>query len=172
MSWTEDRVGILSKLWADGLSASQIAAELGGVTRNAVIGKVHRLGLSGRAKSSNNSGGRQKRASTRTASSYAKAGRARANAAGGTQSAPAPKHHVVVDIPKPTSLLMNLLQLTDTTCKWPAGDPQDEDFSFCGTKSRDGDPYCDYHCHLAYQPASDRRSKKAPRPMQTRLQAT
>ena len=51
MSWNDERVELLKKLWADGLSASQIAAELGGVTRNAVIGKVHRLGLSGRAKS-------------------------------------------------------------------------------------------------------------------------
>ncbi len=50
MNWTDERVELLKKLWADGLSASQIAAELGGVTRNAVIGKVHRLGLSGRAK--------------------------------------------------------------------------------------------------------------------------
>ena len=50
MSWTSERVDLLKKLWLDGLSASQIAAELGGVTRNAVIGKVHRLGLSGRAK--------------------------------------------------------------------------------------------------------------------------
>ena len=49
MAWTEDRVETLKKLWADGLSASQIAKQLGGVTRNAVIGKVHRLGLSGRA---------------------------------------------------------------------------------------------------------------------------
>src|SRR5674476_1361862 len=49
MSWTDERVALLTKLWADGLSASQIAAELGGITRNAVIGKVHRLGLSGRA---------------------------------------------------------------------------------------------------------------------------
>ena len=51
MSWTDERVELLKKLWADGLSASQIAAELGGITRNAVSGKVHRLGLSGRAKS-------------------------------------------------------------------------------------------------------------------------
>ena len=51
MTWTDERVELLKKLWADGLSASQIAAELGGVTRNSVIGKVHRLGLSGRAKS-------------------------------------------------------------------------------------------------------------------------
>ena len=51
MSWTDERVELLKKLWSDGLSASQIAGELGGITRNAVIGKVHRLGLSGRAKS-------------------------------------------------------------------------------------------------------------------------
>ena len=51
MSWTDERVETLKKLWSEGLSASQIAGELGGVTRNAVIGKVHRLGLSGRAKS-------------------------------------------------------------------------------------------------------------------------
>jgi GcrA cell cycle regulator len=50
MSWTDERVELLTKLWQEGLSASRIAAELGGVTRNAVIGKVHRLGLSGRAK--------------------------------------------------------------------------------------------------------------------------
>ena len=52
MTWTDERVELLKKLWADGLSASQIAAELGGITRNAVIGKVHRLGLSGRATTS------------------------------------------------------------------------------------------------------------------------
>lgn len=173
MSWTDDRVGVLRKLWADGLSASQIAAELGGVTRNAVIGKVHRLGLSGRAKSSSSAGGRQKRTATRTASSYAKATRTRASASGSSQSAPAPKQHVVVDIAKPTSLVMDLLQLTDSTCKWPTGDPQDSDFSFCGTKSREGDPYCEYHCHLAYQPASDRRSRKQPqKSTQQRLQAS
>ena len=53
MTWTDERVELLKKLWADGLSASQIAAELGGVTRNAVIGKVHRLKLSARAKPTN-----------------------------------------------------------------------------------------------------------------------
>src|SRR5918999_5304444 len=55
MNWTDERVELLKKLWADGLSASQIAAELGGITRNAVIGKVHRLGLSGRAQAPSSS---------------------------------------------------------------------------------------------------------------------
>src|SRR5438874_4887521 len=62
MSWTDERVELLKKLWADGLSASQIAAELGGITRNAVIGKVHRLGLAGRAKSPSSSSPRPRKA--------------------------------------------------------------------------------------------------------------
>ena len=61
MSWTDERVELLKKLWADGLSASQIAGELGGITRNAVIGKVHRLGLSGRAKSPSSSAPRARK---------------------------------------------------------------------------------------------------------------
>src|SRR6188472_1916212 len=61
MSWTDERVELLKKLWADGLSASQIAGELGGITRNAVIGKVHRLGLSGRAKAPSSSVPRQRK---------------------------------------------------------------------------------------------------------------
>src|SRR6202035_1473542 len=62
MSCTDERVELLKKLWSDGLSASQIAAELGGITRNAVIGKVHRLGLSGRAKSTSSAAPRQRKA--------------------------------------------------------------------------------------------------------------
>jgi len=61
MGWTDERVELLKKLWAEGLSASQIAGRLGGVTRNAVIGKVHRLGLSGRATSSRSSSPRPRR---------------------------------------------------------------------------------------------------------------
>ena len=66
MSWTDERVELLKKLWSDGLSASQIAAELGGITRNAVIGKVHRLGLSGRAKSASSASPRPRKARTST----------------------------------------------------------------------------------------------------------
>ena len=66
MTWTEERVENLKKLWGEGLSASQIAAELGGITRNAVIGKVHRLGLSGRAKSPSTSAPRPRKARAHT----------------------------------------------------------------------------------------------------------
>ena len=61
MTWTDERVEQLKKLWSDGLSASQIAAELGGITRNAVIGKVHRLGLSGRTKAPSSSAPRPRK---------------------------------------------------------------------------------------------------------------
>lgn len=79
MSWTDERVEMLKKLWAEGLSASQIAAKLGGVSRNAVIGKVHRLKLSGRAKSTKSSAPRVRRTpnssgSPRTTSSSASSG--------------------------------------------------------------------------------------------------
>src|ERR1700754_2333832 len=63
-TWTDERVELLKRLWADGLSASQIAGELGGITRNAVIGKVHRLGLSGRAKAPSSSVPRQRKPRT------------------------------------------------------------------------------------------------------------
>ncbi len=114
MSWTDERVERLKKLWNEGLSASQIAADLGGVTRNAVIGKVHRLGLSGRAKS-------------------------------------------------PTRpLKLELIELTEITCKWPIGDPAHDDFHFCGHKCKDGSPYCAYHVSLAYQPLAERRRDRRP----------
>ena len=78
MSWTDERVELLKKLWSDGLSASQIAAELGGITRNAVIGKVHRLGLSGRAKSASSAAPRPRKA--RSSTHMLRIGRARSAA--------------------------------------------------------------------------------------------
>ena len=67
LGWTEERIEMLKKLWSEGFSASQIANELGGVTRNAVIGKVHRLGLSGRAKAPMTQSQRPKKPATRRA---------------------------------------------------------------------------------------------------------
>ena len=86
MSWTDERVELLKKLWSDGLSASQIAAELGGITRNAVIGKVHRLGLSGRAKSASAAAPRQRKAR----SSLAHAAHVRAARSAATPRWPTP----------------------------------------------------------------------------------
>lgn len=159
MSWTDERVELLKKLWADGLSASQIAQQLGDVTRNAVIGKVHRLNLSGRAKPA---------ASTpRPRKPRASAGHrpTRTFVAGNTalkvHAPPAPRRAPaqipIEDLVVPISLKVPLLKLNDQMCKWPIGDPTDEDFAFCGHRSFESHPYCEYHSRLAYQPANDRR---------------
>lgn len=171
MSWTDERVELLKKLWSDGLSASQVAAELGGVTRNAVIGKVHRLGLSGRAKTTTNTQ-RARRPRNQSSRPARQTPASPAPTIGATalktdtkpQVAPQPKAKekpqldaVVVPISKRASILT----LTETTCKWPIGDPGDGDFHFCGCKSEAGSPYCEYHAEIAYQPSADRRRKRA-----------
>lgn len=161
MSWTDERVELLKKLWADGLSASQIASQLGGVTRNAVIGKVHRLNLSGRAKPASSQARprktRQPTASHRPAARPMISG----NTALKVQPSPAPRRvHVQVpfeDLVVPISLKVSLLALNDQMCKWPIGDPGAEGFHFCGHRSFNGLPYCEYHSRLAYQPVNDRR---------------
>ena len=154
MTWTDERVELLKKLWADGLSASQIAAQLGGVTRNAVIGKVHRLNLSGRAKPAS-SGPRQRKPRT-SGSPHRPGGRhyTAGNTALKTHASPAPRRlptpAALKDIVVPISLNVSLLSLTDAMCKWPQGDPGDEDFHFCGAPAVEGKPYCPDHCARAY----------------------
>lgn len=151
MAWTEDRVEILTKLWAEGLSASQIAKQLGGVTRNAVIGKVHRLGLSGRAKPSRPAVRRTPAASkpkTRVASLPRVPKVAEAPAA-----APPPP---VEAKPLPNGEFATILTIRDHMCKWPIGDPTSDDFRFCGRKIKSGEPYCEAHCSVAYQPSRRR----------------
>jgi GcrA cell cycle regulator len=158
MNWTEERVELLKKLWADGLSASQIAAELGGVTRNAVIGKVHRLGLSGRAKSPSSAVPRVRKA--RPASM-----RPRMRFNGNTALMPSyeaefeadsdPLAHVV-----PMGPRVSITELSEATCRWPIGDPGAEDFAYCGSQTKTGLPYCPYHSRIAYQPLADRRRER------------
>lgn len=158
MNWTPERVDLLKNLWAEGLSTAQIANQLGGVTRNAVIGKIHRLGLSVARKKS----ARQKvqRAETSrksrkfnhgpsTAQQKARARENYMNAAGPLDCDPPPHERI------------GLMQLTERTCKWPIGDLKDDDFGFCGrTKPNDGYPYCDYHSRFAYQPVQSRNTKR------------
>lgn len=165
MSWTTERVDLLKKLWADGLSASQIAAELGGVTRNAVIGKVHRLGLSGRAKSSNTPAKpRRPRAPAAPSRPAAPQPRSIGNAALKIEEAPAaeiaPTPAPVQELVIPVNERATILQLNERTCKWPIGDPSTDDFYFCGRQSDAAAPYCAHHCRIAYQPANDRRRDK------------
>ena len=173
MPWTDDRVELLKKLWSEGLSASQIAARLAqGVTRNAVIGKVHRLNLSGRAQQPRNAAPRAPRKQrepshpgrgTGTPSLPATGNTAlkpmiRAEAQPRPAALPAPEPIRLVDIPKGGRI--TILHLSDKTCKWPIGDPGHDDFCFCGHGPRVGSPYCEYHARLAYQPLQDRRHRR------------
>ena len=156
MSWTDERVELLKKLWADGLSASQIAAELGGITRNAVIGKVHRLGLSGRAKSPSSASPRPRK--TRSSGHMMRVSRPAMR--GNTALAYDYEEAVEPDLVEiPIEQRKTLLQLTEKTCRWPVGDPGSTEFFFCGGEANE-QTYCTFHSRLAYQPMSDRRRDK------------
>ena len=159
MAWTDERVDILKKLWSEGLSASQIAGRLGDVTRNAVIGKVHRLGLSGRATTSRMKSHRPRQ---RIASSKRQS-RARVQPMGN----PAVRALYQLDaepfVPAADELVIPLKErktiqtLTESNCKWPIGDPQLADFHFCGKSRVTGLPYCEHHARRAFQPPQARR---------------
>jgi len=163
MSWTDERVELLKKLWSDGLSASQIAAELGGITRNAVIGKVHRLGLSGRAKSASSASPRPRKARSSTHLLRMSRPSIRGNTALAhayeleAEGAPELIENII-----PIGQRRTILELTEQTCHWPIGDPGSSDFFFCGGNTISGLPYCAYHSRVAYQPASDRRRDRRP----------
>lgn len=143
MGWTDERVELLKKLWQDGLSASQIAKQLGGVTRNAVIGKVHRLGLSGRATPS------KPQRTVFKAPRPARPVTAQPSAPRRiAESAPAPAPVRYVD---EAPGMATVLTLGAHMCKWPIGDPASDGFTFCGRRINEGS-YCVEHARVAYQP--------------------
>ncbi len=156
MGWTDERVELLKKLWQDGLSASQIAKQLGGVTRNAVIGKVHRLGLSGRAAPSKPA--RTVFKAPRPARSVTSAPSAprRISSEPVSLHAPAPPVRYVEEAPGTATVLT----LGAHMCKWPIGDPAQDNFTFCGRRAGDG-PYCHEHSQVAYQPAQAKKRSGA-----------
>lgn len=162
--WTEDRVQLLGKLWGEGLSASQIAAVLGGgVTRNAVIGKVHRLGLAGRPRNGQPDTPR----APKTRAAVPPVGVADRNRQ--LPRPPAMSDGEATDAATvrlddaaiPVSQRVSILELRDSMCRWPLGDPSSADFGFCGRRAETGLPYCGQHCRIAYQPAAERRRLRA-----------
>ena len=128
MAWTEDKVGELRRLWELGLSASAIGKQLG-VSKNAVVGKAHRLKLPSRP-----SPIREGRSAPRRPRATPKVVRPKLRAI----PRPQPKRR-----PMP-------LSTRGHTCQWPIGDPTDEDFRFCGSAAVEGKPYCEEHCERAY----------------------
>lgn len=149
--WSDDRVTILSKLWVDGLSASQIARQLGGVTRNAVIGKVHRLGLSGRDAPS---------APRAIAPRPTRPRPPRRAAPFRPAKAVRPDMTVAPAAPEGPGLVDNLVHLAAHACKWPIGDPKSPGFSFCGRRA-DG-RYCAAHAARAVRPGTAWRADRDP----------
>ncbi len=142
-SWDNARVDLLKNLWADGLPASEIAARLGGVSRNAVIGKVHRLGLAGRSRS-------PRRTSPRRTS----AGRvSMRKPVLSPRPCPATPDRLP---PAAAALMLSVGRLTDATCHWPIGDPRAPSFGFCGRSKSSSVPYCEHHAAIAYNPAGRR----------------
>ncbi|MDC0473268.1 GcrA family cell cycle regulator [Pelagibacteraceae bacterium] len=138
MSWTDEKVTKLKELWSKGHTASQIAEKLGDTTRNAVIGKAHRLNLEARAPSKQSSSVKQENKSPRRNPQ--------------TMSRKSKFQSILLDKnfepEKPTSLE----NLNETTCKWPIGHPDEESFYFCG-RTPDGEfPYCKLHVLYAFQP--------------------
>lgn len=160
MSWNDERVELLKKLWSEGLSASQIASRLGSVTRNAVIGKVHRLGLSGRATTSRMKSHRPRPRPTavkRLAKpTYAKPGNSALHKIyqGDVEPYVPPVEELVI----PLAERKSIQTLLENHCRWPIGDPQEGDFHFCGKNKVTGLPYCEFHARRAFQPPQMRRS--------------
>jgi GcrA cell cycle regulator len=165
MTWTDERVEALKKLWAEGLSASQIAGRLGEVTRNAVIGKVHRLGLSGRTTTSRIKSVRPRRSVART--KRQRLLRFQPHSPGRDLFPPefeATEFREVEELVIPVEERKSIQSLVESSCRWPIGDPQHEEFHFCGRERMVGLPYCEFHARRAFQPAQPRRRDQRPLP--------
>ena len=160
MYWTEERVEILKRRWGTGCSAAKIAEELGNTTRNAVIGKVHRLGLSKKLARKNtckpkqniltepqsadiNNNQKNKKIHPKKKSTL-------------HNSEEEPEVEPISDteaarLAEDTSSRLSLMELTTQTCKWPIGDPSKSEFWFCGHPSEPGKPYCAAHSRISEQ---------------------
>lgn len=186
MSWTDERIATLKKMWKEGKSAADIAKTLGkGVTRNAVIGKAHRMGLSGRpspikkpaaastAPKKEKEAVRKKiiakvvippapkkKSVTTTIAPLKPAAETRAPISARGAKEPVLPRPLVQEAP-PADGGVALIDLSERMCKWPYGDPQDDDFTFCGRGIRPGTPYCPEHAAQAYQTSTRSRTAVA-----------
>ena len=140
MSWTPERENKLKELWDKGHTASQIAGLLGNTTRNAVIGKAHRLNLQARSKSKKSVSKTNVENNNSSETKTQKLGRkARFKA-------------LLLDKNFEQENPIKLEELTDKTCRWPNNHPHEEKFYFCGRKPMEKFPYCKLHVLYAFQP--------------------
>ena len=140
MSWTDEKVSKLKELWGNGKTASQIAEIIGGISRNAVIGKAHRLNLSAKIK-------------TRTATSnqsFESSLGERNNKNRKTRKSKFKSLIIEKDFEPENP--KHLEELDENSCKWPIGHPDEESFYFCGRSSLKDFSYCKLHLLYAYQP--------------------
>ena len=138
MSWTSEKVEKLKELWSKGHTASQIAELLGDTTRNAVIGKAHRLNLEARAPSKQSNTPKSKDPKQQTRRSSA------------PMSRKAKFQSILLDKNFEAENPKSLEELTEETCKWPIGHPNEEKFYFCGRKPESDFPYCKLHVLYAF----------------------
>jgi len=157
MSWTNERVSLLTKLWGEGHTAAEIAKKLGGVTRNAVIGKAHRLKLSNRVSPiQQNKKPANKNVERKTTKKVGIA--SKSNVSVLPQSP-------TQDSGRKSTELYSLMDLKPRMCRWPSGDPKHDDFGFCGDDSMPGLPYCEEHAKMAYQASTRNRIFSADKEM-------
>ena len=140
MSWTEEKVNKLKELWGSGKTASQIAEIIGGISRNAVIGKAHRLELSAKIKT--------RSSLNTTKSSYYKTNNKIINSKKGKRQK---FKSLLLDKNFEPAKNLSLEELTDSTCKYMEGHPDEKHSSFCGRKSVEKFSYCPLHLILIYQ---------------------
>ncbi|WP_415271966.1 GcrA family cell cycle regulator [Candidatus Pelagibacter sp. Uisw_121] len=140
MSWNEEKVEKLKQLWGKGSTASQIAEIIGGISRNAVIGKAHRLNLSSKIKTRNASSSQNFDNSSEENSSKQKRGRK------------SKFQSLIIEKDFEPENPKKLEELDESSCKWPIGHPEEQSFYFCGRSSLKDFSYCKLHLLYAYQP--------------------
>ena len=140
MSWNEEKVNKLKELWGKGSTASQIAEIIGGISRNAVIGKAHRLNLSSNIKSRNSSQNKNFQNNVDVNSSKQSHGKKNKFKS------------LIIEKDFEPENPKKLEELDESSCKWPIGHPEEEKFYFCGRSSLKDFSYCKLHLLYAYQP--------------------
>ncbi|MDB9747022.1 hypothetical protein OAB07_03020 [Candidatus Pelagibacter sp.] len=140
MSWTEEKVTKLKELWGNGNTASQIAGIIGGISRNAVIGKAHRLNLSAKIKT------RPGTSNKSFESSLEK------NNIKSTRGRKSKFKSLIIEKDFEPENPKQLEELDENSCKWPLGHPNEKKFYFCGRSSLKDFSYCKLHLLYAYQP--------------------